>query len=95
MIKAKGKIAGMNVEVEYDGKNFLFNGEKNKIFQNHLIKLLELGKPILGTYIPKDPYEKINIIEILRNDFFDKRTEVWTDDDIKSISKDDEKGVIY
>lgn len=93
MIKARGRKDGKMIEVVYNENEFTFNGKWSLSYEASIIVELNRFHPIGGTYYAQDPYEPLNIIEVLRNHFFDKPTlDIESDTD---QMLDSEEGHIY
>ena len=92
MITAKGLKNGEKLTVKYDGNMFLFNGKENDAMLLELESQLKLKPAIFGTYHAEDSYEKLNIIGVLRERFFDGWPEIVSDEEFDS---EWEEGVVY
>ena len=72
MIKAEGKRYGKKIKVVYEDGHFLFNGEKNKVYEDVVRYEMSVRHPIAGTYFAEKEDDALNIAEVLRAWFFDE-----------------------
>ena len=94
MVIANGVKNGQAICVVYDDNKLTFNGMKNILYEQDILYKAEYGGyPLGGTYYTDN--KELNIVEVLKNHFFDKPIlNVTCDFDFELPSATD-KGVIY
>ena len=92
MIRAKGKKNGKTLSVEYNDGEFRFNEKEDLSFEAEMIMLMNQRRPIGGTYFAEKADDPLNIIETIRQYFFDRPVDVETDEDVEMPC---EEGVVY
>lgn len=87
-ILAKGTKFGKKIRIEVKNKTILINNKSEGIMHNILKAELNQMPVFDGTYIPQDPFEDVNIYNVLQNYFFDKKPEI-TANSITPIPNDE------
>lgn len=95
MVRAKGRKDDRAVTVYYDKGLFLFNNEENPVYMQDMAHELNQRHFIGGTYQAESDYDILNILEVLRNHFFDKPVLDITVKDEVVEELPYEEGVVY
>ena len=93
MIIARGKKNGRRIMVTYNKDQFLFDGEDNLEYEAQIVYELLKFHAIGGTYYPEKESDPLNVINVLREYFFDDNNVLITSEEKYEIPY--EEGVVY
>jgi len=87
MIKATGKKDGEEMTVEYVNGHFLFNGKEDVYYDEEIEYEMSMTHAIGGTFFPQK-HDLLNVVNVLREYFFDAPADIETDEEIPEIPDD-------
>lgn len=95
-ITANGIKDGNELEVKYENGNFLFNEEQSFTYETEIRHRMSERYAIGGTFYVDEDDDVRNIVNVLREHFFDKTTlDIRTSDPVEDIPIDAGKGGVY